>query len=85
MLRHPLPQRTPVLAGFDPSSSDPPLIRLTPYGRAAALTYRLNVAMEQVDDDVQDVILAGLADLVERHCPPLYRPGCTSADVAATY
>lgn len=64
--------------------SDPPPLRLTPYGRCAALTHRLRVALEQVDDDVQEAILRGLADLVAAHCPPLYRPGCTTASAATT-
>jgi hypothetical protein len=47
---------------------------LTEQGLVVALTYRLRVAMEQVDDQTQDAILAGLAELVERHCPPLGWP-----------
>ena len=39
-----------------------------------ALTYGLRVAMEQVDDETQDAILAGLAELVERYCPPMGWP-----------
>jgi hypothetical protein len=47
---------------------------LTEQGLVVALTYRLRVAMEQVDDETQDAILAGLAELVERHCPPMSWP-----------
>jgi hypothetical protein len=47
---------------------------LTERGLAVALTYRLRAAIEQVDEDTQDAILAGLADLVERHCPRPRRP-----------
>jgi hypothetical protein len=47
---------------------------LTERGLVAALTYRLRVAMEQVDDETQDAILAGLAELVAAHCPPMLRP-----------
>jgi hypothetical protein len=44
---------------------------LTELGLVVALTYRLRVAMEQVDDQTQDAILAGLAELVTAHCPPM--------------
>jgi hypothetical protein len=44
---------------------------LTERGLAAAYGYRLKVALEQVDDEVQDAILAGLRDLVEAYCPSL--------------
>jgi hypothetical protein len=30
--------------------------------------------MEQVDDETQDAILAGLAELVVAHCPPMLWP-----------
>ena len=47
---------------------------LTERALVVALTYRLRVAMEQVDDEVQDAILAGLAELVAAHCPPMLWP-----------
>jgi hypothetical protein len=47
---------------------------LTERGLVVALTYRLRVAMEQVDDETQDAILAGLAELVAAHCPPMSWP-----------
>jgi hypothetical protein len=47
---------------------------LTEQGLVVALTYRLRVAMEQVDDEAQDAILAGLAELVAAHCPPMLWP-----------
>jgi hypothetical protein len=47
---------------------------LTEQGLVVALTYRLRVAMEQVDDETQDAILAGLAELVAAHCPPMPWP-----------
>ena len=47
---------------------------LTEQGLVVALTYRLRVAMEQVDDQTQDAILVGLAELVAAHCPPMSWP-----------
>jgi hypothetical protein len=47
---------------------------LTERGLVVALTYRLRVAVEQVDDETQDAILAGLAELVAAHCPPILWP-----------
>jgi hypothetical protein len=47
---------------------------LTKQGLVVALTCRLRVAMEQVDNQTQDAILAGLAELVAAHCPPMGWP-----------
>jgi hypothetical protein len=46
---------------------------LTEQGLVVVLTYRLRVAMEQVNDQTQDAILAGLPKLVEAHCPSMVR------------
>jgi hypothetical protein len=47
---------------------------LTERGLAAAYSYRLKVALERVDDEVQGAILAGLHELVEAYCPSLLWP-----------
>jgi hypothetical protein len=42
---------------------------LTPRGLAVALTYRLRVAAEQLDDVTRQRLLGELRDLVETYCP----------------